>query len=90
MPVVLGNGVAIKTLEALEFERPIIGTALAGRGLPVNDSILFASNSDQFIERTRMLILSQSARDEQLQEAKTLKDKISQLSYEKQFRDFFV
>jgi hypothetical protein len=90
MPVVLGNGVSIKTLEALEFERPIIGTALAGRGLPVNDSILFASNSDQFIERMRMLILSQSARDEQLQEAKTLKDRISQISYEKQFRDFFV
>ena len=90
MPVVLGNGVAIKTLEALEYGRPVIGTALAGRGLPVKDSILFAPNSDQFIERTRMLILSQSARDEHLQEAKTLKDKISQISYEKQFRDFFV
>jgi hypothetical protein len=90
MPVVVGNGVAIKTLEALEFEKPIIGTALAGRGLPVRDSFLFATNAEQFIQTTRSLILSQTVRVKHVQEAKLLKSKIEELSYEKQFRDFFI
>ncbi len=90
MPIVVGNGVAIKTLEALEFGKPMIGTALAGRGLPVRDSFLFATNAEQFIQTTRSLILSQTVRGKHLREAEMLRSKIDDLSYERQFRDFFI
>jgi hypothetical protein len=90
MPIVVGSGVAIKTLEALEFGKPMIGTALAGRGLPVRDSFLFATNAEQFIQTTRSLILSQTVRGKHLREAEMLRSKIDDLSYERQFRDFFI
>ncbi|MDP8997822.1 MAG: glycosyltransferase family 4 protein [Pseudomonadota bacterium] len=50
LPVISGSGVAIKTLEALMYERPIIATREALRGLPPKllDVVGFASSTEAF------------------------------------------
>lgn len=89
LPVVIGNGVAIKTLEALNFGKPFIGTELAGRGLQINDSRLFARGSVQFIDSLRELIQSDDAINLNLKEITELKTKISMHSYAEKFNYFF-
>lgn len=50
LPVISGSGVAIKTLEALMYERPIIATREALRGLPrkLLDVVGYASSTEAF------------------------------------------
>lgn len=89
LPVVLGNGVAIKTLEAFNFGKPVIGTELAGRGLQINDSKLFTRSSVEFIDSLRDLIESDDAINLNLKEISELKAKIITNSYVEKFDTFF-
>jgi glycosyltransferase involved in cell wall biosynthesis len=89
LPVVLGNGIAIKTLEAFNFGKPVIGTELAGRGLQINDSKLFIRSSIQFIDSLRDLIQSDDAISQNLKEIGELKTKIMTNSYVEKFDHFF-
>lgn len=55
LPVITGGGVAIKTLEALLHERPVLATRHALRGLP-DDVVRTIGHEDDPIEYARSLV----------------------------------
>ncbi len=58
LPVVTGGGVAIKTIEALLHERPVLATRHALRGLPqaIVETVGYANQPEEFAQAIRMLI----------------------------------
>jgi len=68
LPVVMGAGVAIKTIEAVLYERPVVATRHALRGLPaeVIDTVGHADEPDEFAESILQLLQSATAREQQV------------------------
>jgi glycosyltransferase involved in cell wall biosynthesis len=60
LPVLTGSGVAIKTIEALLHERPVLATQRALRGLPesVVETIGYTNDAQEFADTIRALIAS--------------------------------
>lgn len=67
LPVITGGGVAIKTVEALLYERPVVATRHAMRGLPetIADAVGFENDPGAFARQIVGLLRSQRARDHQ-------------------------
>lgn len=68
LPVITGSGVAIKTIEALLYERPVLATQQALRGLPetIVETVGYTNQAQDFAETIRRLISSQSLLQQRL------------------------
>jgi hypothetical protein len=68
LPVIVGAGVAIKTIEAVLHERPVVATRHALRGLPAKlvDTVGHVDEPDEFAASILHLLRSAPARDEQV------------------------
>jgi len=66
LPVIVGGGVSIKTIEALLHEKPVVATRHALRGLPdeVIDAIGYANDPEEFAQTVVALLESDSLRRE--------------------------
>jgi len=64
LPVTNGGGIAIKTLEAIQYEKPIVATNHAFRGLPadVKEGMSLCSDETDMIEDLVQLALSRDDR----------------------------
>jgi glycosyltransferase involved in cell wall biosynthesis len=69
LPVIMGGGVAVKTLEALLHERAVVATRHALRGLPeeIVDAVGYVNEPDAFANAVIELLRSATARDESIQ-----------------------
>jgi hypothetical protein len=85
LPILSGNGIAIKTLEALEYGKPYIGTSVAGRGISSIMEEGFHDTQEGFISDLLNLIQSQDLRDERAQIALNLFQELQGNSYESKF-----
>src|SRR5208282_649090 len=58
LPVVMGAGVAIKTIEAMLYERPVVATRHALRGLPAEliDAVGYADEPNEFADSILQLL----------------------------------
>jgi glycosyltransferase involved in cell wall biosynthesis len=67
LPIITGGGVAIKTIEALLYERPVVATRHALRGLPSEIADIVGSENDPeaYARQILELLRSQRARDHQ-------------------------
>lgn len=67
LPVITGGGVAIKTIEALLHERPVVATRHALRGLPseIADIVGYENDPEAFARQIVELLRSQRAREHQ-------------------------
>jgi hypothetical protein len=72
LPVTMGGGVAIKTVEALLHERAVVATRHALRGLPeaVVDTLGYANQPEHFADRVVTLLRSASARDDAVERSR--------------------
>lgn len=72
LPVTMGGGVAIKTVEALLHERAVVATRHALRGLPeaVVDTVGYANEPEYFADRVVTLLRSASARDDAVERSR--------------------
>jgi hypothetical protein len=75
LPVTIGGGIAIKTLEAILIEKPVCPTAHALRGLPEKVRSVLPANSDdvQFVRDLAALCASPEARRSRLEQTKQAK-----------------
>jgi glycosyltransferase involved in cell wall biosynthesis len=67
LPVITGGGVAIKTIEALLYGRPVVATRHAMRGLPetIMDTIACANEPMAFAGKIANLLRSERLREQQ-------------------------
>jgi glycosyltransferase involved in cell wall biosynthesis len=67
LPVITGGGVAIKTVEALLYERPVVATRHAMRGLPdtLAETVGFENDPSAFAREIVRLLRSERARQQQ-------------------------
>ena len=67
LPVIMGAGVAIKTIEAVLYERPVVATRHALRGLPSElvDAIGYVADSDEFADAILRMLRSTTVREQQ-------------------------
>lgn len=67
LPVIMGSGVVIKTIEAVLYERPVVATRHALRGLPpeVVDAIGYVADADEFTACVVQMLRSAPAREQQ-------------------------
>jgi glycosyltransferase involved in cell wall biosynthesis len=72
LPVIMGGGVAVKTLEALLHERAVVATRHALRGLPeeVVETVGYANEPEAFADAVLRLLRSAGARDEAIQRSR--------------------
>jgi hypothetical protein len=70
-PVLFGTGMAVKTVEALTYGRPLVATpaGLRGLGSEFADAVSVAESANEFAERTIELLQSQEARNRLTQNA---------------------
>ncbi|MDR3662625.1 MAG: glycosyltransferase [Mycobacterium sp.] len=85
LPVITGGGVAIKTVEALLYERPIVATRHAMRGLPdkIADTVGFENDPGAFARQIVGLLRSQRMREFQTERVR----RAAQLLREEGFYD---
>ena len=72
LPVVTGGGIAIKTIEALLHERPVIATRHALRGLPSDlvDLVGFADDPHMYARSVMRAIASEASLERQTQRSR--------------------
>lgn len=65
LPVITGGGVAIKTVEALLYERPIVATRHAMRGLPakIGETVGYENDPEAFARQIVLLLRSPRMRE---------------------------
>src|SRR5262249_32730088 len=75
LPVTIGGGIAIKTLEAILIERPVCPTVHALRGLPEKVRSVLPANLDdvQFVRDLASLCASPDVRRSRLEQTKQAK-----------------
>jgi hypothetical protein len=75
LPVTIGGGIAIKTLEAILIEKPVCPTVHALRGLPETVRSIFPANSNdvQFVRDLAELCASPDVRRSRLEKTKRAK-----------------
>jgi len=68
LPVIMGAGVVIKTIEAVLYERPVVATRYALRGLPseIVDAVGYVADSDEFAGAIVRMLQSSAAREQQV------------------------
>ncbi len=84
LPVTNGGGIAIKTLEAIQYERPLVATGHAFRGLPadVKADMPLCNDESQMIQDIIQLTTSFDARTTREQLVLTMKHKLAQKNYD--------
>ncbi len=83
LPVIMGAGVVIKTIEAVLYERPVVATRHALRGLPseIVDAIGYVADADEFAGAIVRTLRSTAMREQQLRRVRTA----AQLLHQEQF-----
>ena len=63
LPVISGGGVGVKTIEAVLYERPVVATFHALRGLParVVDAIGYVDDAAMFASQVSLIVTSKPA-----------------------------
>ncbi len=83
LPVIMGAGVVIKTIEAVLYERPVVATRHALRGLPdeLVDAIGYVADADEFAGTVVRMLRSTVAQEQQVRRVRIA----AQLLHQEQF-----